>query len=397
MKKETFFSLLEKYRTGKISAAERRFLEKIYEELTGEPPALDGESRQLLSRIEENLQAAIDRERKEGASGEAARLLDMEAVEKRPAKKRQLIRWAVAACTIGLLGIASYITLNMQAPKPASTAKHNGADVSPGSYKAKLTLADGHTISLDSAGEGRLAEQQGMQVTSLHGQLKYEGSGPSNDKAVYNTITTARGETYSVRLADGSVVTLNSGSSVYFPVAFTGPERRITITGEVYIKVAKNPTQHFIVTANGMDVQALGTEFAINAYPDEKVVRATLVEGAVRVTQADKAASVVLAPGERADLQKTSASLVVSKDPDMEKTLAWVQNKFIFEDDLLPDIMRQLARWYDVEVVYEGTLKPMRFNGVISRQRNASAVLQMLKETNDIRFTIEGRKIIVTP
>ena len=304
-----------------------------------------------------------------------------------------LKKLAIAVSVIFLLGFIAWIffeTKNQNVSNPVAKIQH---DINPGSFKAKLTLADGSTIVLDSAVLGELTKQGNAIILHEEGQIVYnkvEGNSPM----VYNTVSTSRGENYSLKLADGTTVYLNSASTVKFPVDFSGIERRIEITGEVYFKVAKNADQPFIVSVNGMAVEALGTEFNINAYSDESVIKTTLIEGLVEVSVEGNSFTEKLKPGQQAELSGTTLSVV--KDVNIEEVIAWKEGFFHFESADLQSIMRQFSRWYDVEVQYEDVVSEERFFVIMNRKSTLSSVLNAL-QTNDIDFRIEENRIIVKP
>jgi transmembrane sensor len=332
-----------------------------------------------------------------------------------PVRKMNWKRWAVAATILFAIASIGYLVIpTKEGSQTLANTQHLGTDILPGTYKARLTLADGKTIILDSATLGELTRQGNTVVINKDGQLIYNDAHTpliTDHSPLYNTLTTASGETYATILSDGSKVWLNSGSSIKYPVAFTGNERKVEITGEAYFEIAKSITasgarQPFIVNANNKgEIEVLGTHFNVNAYDDESDLKVTLLEGRVRMSPAgggllsdannNKRPGVDLKPGEQAVLTHNS-QLITRNSIDLDQIMAWKNNLFIFDRDELPVIMRQLARWYNVEVVYEGQLPGYKFSGIISRQRNASAVLEMLKATENIHFRIEGKKIIVT-
>ncbi len=240
---------------------------------------------------------------------------------------------------------------------------------------------------------GELAQQGNTTIIHEDEQLVYSQDG-GDGKMVYNTVSTSRGETYSLKLADGTTVYLNSASSVKFPVAFSGSERRIEITGEAYFKVAKNASQPFFVTVNGMAVQALGTEFNINAYSDESVIKTTLIEGLVEVSTKDNPVTEIIKPGQQTKLNGNA--LTVVKDVNIDEVIAWKDGFFHFESADLQSILRQFSRWYDVEVQYEGVISDERFFVIMSRKSTLSSVLKAL-QANDIKFRIEEKRLIVQP
>jgi len=306
-------------------------------------------------------------------------------------------------------------------------------DVQPGGNKAILTLGNGATIILDSAHNGALAQQGNTQVVKTNdGQLLYnqttKNSGNplttdpadsrhpdkfGNSPLTYNTLSTPRGGQYQLVLPDGSTVWLNAASSIRFPTAFTGNERNVEITGEAYFEVKKNAAMPFTVKMNnGASVQVLGTHFNINAYDDESSSKVTLLEGSVKVGNRqsaigneekakDKNYEVILKPGEQAivvasPLTTDHSPLTINHSPDIEEVMAWKNGAFQFNGSTIETVMRQVSRWYDVEVEYKGNIS-LHFAGTISRNVNISQVLEMLEKAGGIKTTLKGNKVIVMP
>jgi hypothetical protein len=267
-------------------------------------------------------------------------------------------------------------------------------DILPGSQKAILILGDGKNISLNATADSSFKEEGSQVKNTSKGWLVYKNLASASE-ITYNTIRTPNGGEYAVVLDDGTKVWLNAASSLYYPVRFTGKERRVTLTGEAYFKVAKNPARPFIVDVNGMNVQALGTGFNINADADESVIQTTLLEGSVKVSTPASAGntSLLLSPGQQARLTKKN-QLTLGKDIDTEEITAWKDGYFHFESADLKTILRQFARWYDVEIIYEGEIKNRKFFGIVKRNTTLLNVIKML-QANDIKFRIEGKKLIV--
>ncbi|UFH56145.1 FecR family protein [Spirosoma sp. KNUC1025] len=305
----------------------------------------------------------------------------------------------IAAAIVIILGIGfvsySWLKRSNEAPiavvQPVKKAKP--ADVAPGGNKAILTLGDGSTIVLDNAKNGSLGQQGNVRIVKpASGELVYTAANAKTDKVVYNTVTTPNGGQFQIQLPDGTNVWLNAASSLRFPTTFSGAERKVTITGEVYFEVAKDAKKPFRVQVQDMDVTVLGTHFNVMAYPGEKVIRTTLLEGKVMVKQAGRVVS--LSPGQQARLVQDRSSLNVVDEVDTDEEMAWKNGLFQFSDASLDDVMRQVARWYDVEVVYEGSTPTGHFTGKLSRNTNLSKMLQIFT-LSDIRYRIEGKKLIV--
>ncbi len=304
-------------------------------------------------------------------------------------------RMAVAASVLAVLAMGYGLFYNNK--KDPGAAKILAVkDFAPGGDRAVLTLADGSAIMLDSAHNGTLSQQGNTRVLKLNnGELAYHSSGEKPGEIHYNTIATPNGGQYQVILADGTKVWLNAASSLHFPTSFAGKERRVEITGEAYFEVAHNAAMPFIVKNGDAEVRVLGTHFNINAYNDESAVKVTLLEGQVNVTQLNAHRSQLLSPGQQASMHVNS-DIKVNSDVDMEAVMAWKNGLFNFTYADIKTIMRQVGRWYDIEVSYEGNLPEREFSGKISRNTNASNVLKILEQSN-IHFRMENKKIIVMP
>lgn len=320
--------------------------------------------------------------------------------------------WSVAAAAIiVLIGTGAYFWNYTQKQKSnvvvASTAMLGVADVQPGGDRAILTLANGQQIILDSATNGILAKQGTSDVVKLaNGQLQYKGSGVTENEIMYNTLGTPRGGQYRLMLPDGSKVWLNAVSSIRYPTAFTGKERVVEITGEAYFEVAKDATHPFKILVHkeeplspgdeagvgDMEISVLGTHFNVNAYNDEPNIKTTLVEGSVKVTR-DKQ-NVVIKPGEQTELNK-SGTLKIIHDADIDEAVAWRNGLFEFQDADLQSILRQVMRWYDVEVDYQGNIPERFFTAIISRDKTLTGVLEILK-LSDIDYKLDGKKLVIT-
>ena len=263
-----------------------------------------------------------------------------------------------------------------------------------GNNKAFLTLSNGKNILLDSATNGLLIQQNNVNIIkSSSGQLIYKNTSnlQSAHEVSYNTLQTTRGGQYQLTLPDSTKVWLNSASSIHFPTSFTGIDRKVEVTGEVYFEVAKNKAKPFTVNVNGMDVKVIGTHFNINAYNDDNVIKTTLLEGSVWITKGDN--TLLLKPGNQAQLNNYG-EIKLLKNADIEEATAWKKGYFYFKNSSLQNVMRQLSRWYDVEVIYEGTIAERTFGGEISRNLAVSEILQILDKSK-VHFKVEGRKIIV--
>lgn len=316
-----------------------------------------------------------------------------EQLHRRPARVftlRSVSR--IAAAAVLLLAVAGgwwlYHT-KKQYPKVAISQ----TDIAPGSDKAVLTLSDGKKIVLDSVAGGSVTDPGGVSIINLnHQRLSYENSGTAKVVA-YNTLTTPRGGQYQIVLPDGTHVWLDAASSLRFPTAFTGADRTVQLTGEAYFEVASQASQPFTVQTGEVSVLALGTSFNIMAYTNEANTAATLVQGSVKVT-AGAGESVVLTPGRQATVQHGS-TVIKTGMADVAEVLSWKDGLFSFSNVSIQALMRQLERWYDVDVEYEGDIPDYHFNGTVSRRQYVGQLLEILEESGEVKFTLTGNKIIV--
>jgi transmembrane sensor len=305
---------------------------------------------------------------------------------------------AVAAASIVLLvGISALYLFRSTADKniatlPAAIAPAN--DAAPGTTGAILTLANGRQIVLDSAGN-RLALLQGnSQLLNHGGRLTYNNSTPAGrESVVYNTMTTTKGRQYQLQLSDGSKIWLNAASSITFPTTFNEPARKISITGEAYFEIAHDAKHPFIVSTGNMEVQVLGTHFNINAYADEDNTSTTLLEGSVKIKTGET--TTLMLPGQQLQ-QNKEGKLKLVTDADAQEAVAWKDGLFMMKKAGIASIMRQLERWYDVDVTYPAGIPVGRISGDIPRNMNLSKVLEVM-ELSGVHVTISGRKIIVAP
>ncbi len=271
--------------------------------------------------------------------------------------------------------------------------------IEAGRDQALLTLADGHTILLDSVAVGDHITEDGIGITKLdNGTLSYKVDANSvyASKGKYNTITTPRGGQYKIELPDHSIVWMNAASSLRFPVAFTGDTRTVELEGEGYFEITHDKDKPFIVVSQNQHVIVKGTKFNVTAYGDDKSRVTTLLEGSVLVkstgNQARGGDEVLLRPNEQAIMENE----VITKSPiDALEVVAWKNGKFVYNGTPLEAIMKQLARWYDVEVVYLDAVEGITFTGSISRFENIDDVLRKISLTESVRFEINERRIMV--
>ena len=319
----------------------------------------------------------------------------------RPVHRVHFMRkWGWAAASIILmLGIGVYLLTTKTKKTSPPVAVVQAADIAPGKNGAVLTLADGTLVVLDSLGNGVVATQNGAQVKLQGGTLAYEATGPATGEVAYNTMSTPKGRQFQVTLPDGTKVWLNAASSISYPTAFTRNERQVILTGEAYFEVAHNSNMPFKINVNGKaEVEVLGTHFNVNAYDNETTINTTLLEGSVRVELNADMPAITLKPGQQAqvgEVGKQSIAKVIN-DADIDKVMSWKNGLFNFEGASLAEIMRQLERWYDIEVAYEKGIPDVEFEGKMTRDVPLKDLLKML-ERSAIHFRIEGRKLIVLP
>ena len=389
-------ALLQRYLEGNASQEELIIIEQWYQQLVdaGEWNWAEGEREQLEATIEARLLGGIGKE-----PVEAVMPGDRGAVRRIVEVPRKMVRWAAAA--VLLLGMAGiWLLLVRKAPQEiASVSQRYRNDVGPGRNSAVLTLASGKTILLDDSAPRTIGRQGNAIVLNDSGQLLYKISSPGVSSAeaseiFYNTLTTQKGNQYHLTLPDGTKVWLNAVSSISYPTTFTGKERKVIISGEAYFEVMKNQQLPFVVQQANMTVQVLGTSFDVNGYGDDSAVRTTLVEGKVSVGKAG--AVSVLEPGQQAVIGKAGTSISINHDPDIEAVLAWKNGFFGFKDADIQTIMRQVERWYDVQVIYEAKISK-HFIADISRSVPLSQLLKLLEATDQVHFRIDGKKIIVMP
>ncbi|MCS3800131.1 FecR family protein [Niastella sp. OAS944] len=316
------------------------------------------------------------------------------------------IKWWQYAVAMAVLLMATTVTYVLQqanktTPKPAvvQTTPH---DAVPKTNKAYLTLENGKTIVLDSLQSGLLATQGTTKVMrEQDGVISYSSSKAAEQKLIYNTITVPRGsDVVYLQLSDGSKVWLNAASSIRYPVAFSEEERKVEVTGEAYFEVTPSNSpkggglkQRFIVSKGNMNVTVLGTRFNVNSYENEENIKVTLLEGSVKVQH--ERVERIIKPGEQAVVD--GAKINVVSDVDLEQVMAWKDGKFLFDNTDLAAIMRQIERWYNVEVNYQGDVlkQGITLTGEISRYNNASQVLELLEATRLLDFTIDSKGITV--
>jgi transmembrane sensor len=384
MKNREAKKLLDKYKSATVTQDEKAYLDSWYiNEAKSKNKAINHEL----------MQAHLD-----------------EVWEKLPGKGHEkssirhlMIKGAVAATVLLLLATGLLFYYRYSSKLPVFYAnKHSRQDIPPGRNRAILVLANGKKIDLDAIKKGAVVHQNGLTITKANnGQLIYAASvseGQSLQKELsFNTIETPKGGCYSIILPDGTTVWLNAASALKYPIQFSNRERRVELTGEGYFEVAHDKTKPFKVITSTQEIEVLGTHFNVNAYTDENETKTTLLEGSVKLKtkQAENIVqrSVVLKPGQQSSLNNTGLEVT---EVNVDDAIAWQKGYFKFNRESIQNIMRKLSRWYNIEVVFETKKDPLLlFGGKISQTKNLQAVLQIIEETGNVHFSIEGRRVIV--
>lgn len=319
-------------------------------------------------------------------------------IQKKQSSKKLNGRYRLAAAAAILLFVftGTYFLLHRKAQDAAP--RISKTDVKPGRNQATLTLASGKKIVLNSTLSGQLANEAGVSISkNAKGELIYTAhtSGSIKQSAGrINTLTTSKGEQYQVILPDGSHVWLNAASMLKYPVAFTGNERIVELSGEAYFEVAHNKAMPFKVKTRQQQVEVLGTHFNINAYADEKTTATTLLEGSVKVTTASRNQKMIIKPGEQSTV---NGDVMYVQEVDTDEAVAWKNGYFLFNDENLAGIMKKVSRWYNVEVEYENAgLQSLVFSGTVSKYQNVSQVIKTLELTNAVHFKVLDNRIVVS-
>ena len=334
--------------------------------------------------------------------------VEQKKAKKAPVSKMMWYRMAAAIAVLFASGTGIYLYLANKTTHPPQitvSSQHYNSDIPPGGNKAILTLANGSVIVLDTVQKGLLAKQGNTIIVKLaNGELVYNSDKKNTGELVYNTVSTPRGGQYQMVLPDGSKVWLNAASSLRFPASFSIKERRVELSGEAYFEVASQMGHGkkvpFIVhvssasSANGMDVEVVGTHFNIMSYADEQNIKTTLLEGKVKVSQDGITRN--LEPGRQAIVDHQTHAITVA-NANVEQAVAWKDGQFRFKETGISELMRQVSRWYNVEVEYRTNRTDQDYTGIVSRTENVSSILKMLEATGTVHFMVEKTKIIVLP
>lgn len=374
--------LARKVLAGNASDEEKLFLEEYYNAFEKHPDSQNVISAEELQQLKQSI---------------LQKIYVQTADYPLPTTRSRLAVWRWAAAAAVLLAVAGTALLSrsndpvdMLAVEPVQLP----AEILPGGNKATLTLNDGSAVVLDEMQTGSSLQQGMIQVNKTKdGELVYRvvPSKLAPATVQYNTVSTPKGGQYQVRLPDGTNVWLNAASSIHFPTSFIQAQRAVTVTGEVYFEVAHLPKQPFVVTAGSTRVEVLGTHFNVMAYNNEPSIKTTLLEGSVKIMDAGRTA--VLKPGEQIQVNATRFSK--AKDVDVEAELAWKNGLFYFREAGLETVMKQLERWYDISVTFQGAVPEKQFSGKVSRNVNLSELMEILGFFDDMECTIQGKTVTI--
>ncbi len=376
MKTEEIEVLIQKYISA-ASAQEKAIVEEWYENLQGSDADLNPAQLQL---IKSELKSKI--------------IADTQPPTVLLWRK---IMWAAAALVVGLLGTLFYVN-NEEVKKPSLVVNSYSNDIRPAANKAVLTLANGEQIILNNDVTGTLAHQSEIKISKTDaGQLSYAKEQTTVHTApateLINTLTTPRGGKYVVTLSDGTKVWMNAASSLRYPAAFLGEERRVELVGEAYFEVAKNTKMPFKVVSGLQTIEVLGTHFNINAYKEDPTLQSTLIEGSISIRSGKSAA--LLKPGQQANITaKNPFAIKVISGVNVDEVTAWKDGYFQFESADIETILGQFSRWYDMDISYQSEIPTGHYHGKVSRNLGIKQALKILN-LSGINFKIEGKKIIV--
>lgn len=387
MDKKEFLKLVSKYNQGLATEEEVAFLNAYDGLFDSQEDILDQLSPADKSQLKASMHAHI--------TGHM-----QTRVQQRNRAKGWKKGWLAAAvvlvsCTIGYVLYKSSYRVDVL--KTVETSQKTEL-ISPGSNQAILTLSNGDQIALNDRANGVVHKESGLLITKNEdGQLQYEMAAAA--KVAINTLTTPRGGQYQLILADGTKVWLNADSKIVYPTQFGSDERKVEVLGEAYFEVAKNPGRPFKVVSKNQVIEVLGTHFNVNNYQDEAIAKTTLLEGSVKISSVvngvvDRSSSKILQPGEQASLQPGKAGITVTNS-DLESAVAWKNGYFRFNRTDMQSMMRQVARWYDVEVEYRGKMSDDLFGGSLRRSDNIQEVIRIL-QLSKINVVVSGKKIIIS-
>jgi len=382
MKKDQFKILLDKYLQNLTSDDESALVDKYYDKLSlnayDEVSENDAEKeRALFSKINNKIDSIED-----------SKMIDLKQSSTFP-------NWLKIAAVFTIIALGYYFLQKNKLLIQKSTIDYAN-NILPGGNKAILRLSNGKSIDLTAVKNGKLTAFGSTSANKIQvDEISFlDGVTETGNTQQVNVIEVPVGGFFKVVLSDGTKVWLNSASSITFPNDFTGSQRNVKITGEAYFEVAHQANKPFIVETNKQLVEVLGTHFNINAYTDETYVKTTLLEGSVKVYTPGKARSAYLKPGEAAILDDKSLSV---QQADANQSIDWINGRFNFSHTDVKSVLRKIARWYDIEVSYDGDFTGVEFGGKISKKKNLKETLNMLSRTGDVKFKVTGRRVVVMP
>ncbi|GAB3250202.1 DUF4974 domain-containing protein [Larkinella harenae] len=375
MTEEEINELLNRFRQGTCTDEERELLELWFEK-TSSQTKWNWESEKARERMKAQMLAGIQT-----------------TLQEDRVVTRTLWPWVSAAASVVLLLVGGWFYWSKQNVHDRGPETDYRAEaVAPGSHQAMLTLADGSTILVDAAATGVLSTEGGIRVSKTGaGSLEYKESGTVSAASARNTLSVPKGATFKVTLPDGTDVWLNSATQLIYPASNTVSERLVELRGEAYFEVRPDKNRPFKVISNGTEIRVTGTHFNVSAYEDDRQVYTTLAEGQVIVS--NEGNRETLRPGQQA-VSEPSAPLQI-REVDVESLLAWRDGYFVFDDQDLRSVMKMAARWYDVEVTYEGDVPNKRFGGTFTKTKDLKGLLTYLEELGGIHFKQQGKTITV--
>jgi len=392
MEEEKFRQILDRYIAGEASEEERAWLESAYINLNSKDIPEHSESflREGTDQVWDVLSSKIT-----GISEQPEFEYNQVPQKKLRSRRTARLLTLISAAALIIISLSGILIYRQNHPASYLTNLPASVDLKPGKDKAVLVLANGKKINLDQTMSGHLADQKGVSISKMaDGQLVYSVPQQENisAEAEYNTVVTPAGGQYQVNLPDGTRVWLNASSSLTFATSVT-TVRTVKLNGEAYFEVSKMANEGrrvpFIVESASQKVEVLGTHFNVNAYDNELLAKTTLLEGSVKIND-----NTLLKPGQQARVQGQSIKVSAVNAEDY---IDWQRGDFMLEHNDFRSIMRKIARWYDVDVVYaEDAPEKLNLGGWISRSKNISSILQVMEKTGKVHFKIEGRRITVS-
>lgn len=402
MSEEQIKKILYKYISNSLTLKERLQLTNWIKEETNKQQLLvfiDEQWVQAIDDVSENSGKLTDEKYEAVFSAIMSDLPEMAHI-KPGGQIRSIVKWLYAAAVIATLVVGGYFLMNNNNKPSKVLAKATAIDVPPpAGSKATITLSDGTVLYLDSLKSGQAMQQGNIRMVKLaDGKLAYQtADGKIIQEVLYNSLTNPAGSNViDLTLTDGTKVWLNSSSSLRYPTAFTGKERLVELTGEAYFEVTHNDKMPFRVNVANRVVEDLGTSFNINAYSDEPDMKVSLLDGKLSIQTGSNGTGTVLVPGQQGQVAHTGVVNVISDALAVGASIAWKEGFFDFNGGTnLAGLLRQISRWYNIDVEYDGKIPEMQFGGKITRDCNLSEVLKILSYS-DVNFKMENKKLMIT-